>query len=159
MASQVRTIERAAKAGGIKSVTRVLLLEDDVPRVARRDFNAIAEAEVLMGGLEAASEDALRRLGNLNVLAQWAYALTSTHREDHDDPITYREFRRLLPTDGEGIQQLMELVGAVLNPPGMASEGNAPAPSDSEPTAESTGDGTTTSEPSPSDAPITTSGE
>lgn len=161
-------------------VERVLLLDAETPpkaRVMRRDFNSRKAFEDLTGEMAQAVEEAIRakeaeRAGvDLDVqerrpanfyerVAQWAYALTASWREDNGDPITYREFLRQLPADDEGIMRISNMIDTVMgfrkDDPGNAEAGATPAEtspkSDASPSqpaeeAPSPGPSSTTSEP------------
>jgi hypothetical protein len=106
----------------IKPVERVLTLADGTPRKLIRDFNALATLEECVGGFDNGKQP-----GNMKMLVAWAYALTTTHREDTGEALSFNEFKRLMPADQAGIERVLQRVSAMVDNQEEAPRGNAPA--------------------------------
>lgn len=111
---------------GPKSVIpepKTIVLSDGLPRILRRDFGAIAEMEERLGVAAAVGGDL--KMGNLKAMAELAYCLNVTDREDRDEKLPFSQFKKLFPSDVEEVARLGEIVMALLNPPEATPKGNA----------------------------------
>lgn len=110
-----------AVAGGLLPEVRTLILADGVPRKMQWNFRALAAIEHL--------ERQDPKAGGLMKLAQFAFALTASHRNAAGDDVTFDAFVDAMPADPDGLAQVTERVYACL-PASMkaADEGNVEGP-------------------------------
>lgn len=114
------------KKNGPKSVMpepKTIVLGDGLPRLLRRDFGAIAEMEERLGVAAAVGGDL--KMGNLKAMAELAYCLNVTDREDRGEELTFAQFKKLFPSDVEEVARIGEIVMGLLNPPEASPRGNA----------------------------------
>ena len=141
----------------LKGVKRRIVLLDDVPRDLSFDFNAqcVIEEETRKCGVSP-EEERTRVLAEVNAVAEakakgvehvpqahgpgfyrtmgiFAYALTSSWREDSGEKMSYHEFSKILPNrPAERLRGWIEAVTAVMTSEIDAEEagdsGNAPSP-------------------------------
>lgn len=95
-----------APAAGLLPEERALTLADGLPRKMKWNFRALAVVEQM----ESRYPDA----GGLMKLAQFAYALTATHRQRTDDSLSFEEFVDLMPAEPEAIARVTESITACL---------------------------------------------
>ena len=150
----------------VKVPTRTVVI-DDRPVTLRADFNAMYELEQLTG------KNLFEIVGNSDenkavytTCAQLLYALSASHRDDAGQEQTFKQFLRTLPSvKMEEFHRLSGIAFGLIGQTLTGSEkgpdlGNGPTPAaELADPMESTGDGSTTQEPSPSVDPTTTSGE
>lgn len=155
----------------LKGERRWIILKDGVPRELAYDFNALMafEREFQLPDLEALKklrerypkgvptgelEQAVREIGYLENTARWAYCLTESYREDNNEQMTWREFKRLLQVPPKEMKQAIAwqtATLAVLAQEHGVEEGNAEGEAGSDEIlsspspSESPGDSSTTS--------------
>lgn len=101
---------------------KTIVLTDGEPRVLRRDFGAIAEMEERLGVSALAGGEL--NMGNLKAMAELAWCLNVTDREDRGEVLTFGQFKKLFPDEPEEIARICQIVVSLLDVP-ETRQGNA----------------------------------